>query len=145
VIESGIFALVIYLVYNIHMNLAQKMKVVALFGTRAMSVPIKYLNRISTRLADVTHKGRNLCRLPHFLPSVLLPLTESHLLRHPRRHLRSRRDACQPHNRHDTATQVLHLEIQGHRPETFYHHHDEAKWFPYQCKGHQGQSHVHVR
>ena len=38
VMESGIFALVIYLVYKTHMNLAQKMKVVALFGTRVMSV-----------------------------------------------------------------------------------------------------------
>lgn len=44
VIEGGIFALAIYLVYNIHMNLAPKMKVVALFGTRAMSVPINNLS-----------------------------------------------------------------------------------------------------
>jgi len=51
--ESGIFALVIHLVYNTHMNLAQKMKVVVLFGTRAMSVPINNLNRVSIRLADV--------------------------------------------------------------------------------------------
>jgi len=35
------------------MNLAQKLKVLALFGTIAMSVPINNLNRVSIQLADL--------------------------------------------------------------------------------------------
>jgi hypothetical protein len=51
-IESGIFALA-YVSSTTRMNLAQKLKVLALFGTIAMSVPINNLNRVSIQLADL--------------------------------------------------------------------------------------------